>query len=168
MLNSNCDLKISDFIFASCLSIDPYERREHVVNRWYRAPEFILACDTYDYKVDVWSVGCILMEVMLRKPLFPGDDYIHQINLIFQLLGTPADEDVGWMTNQRALQYVLALPKQPAMSLDTIFAKRPVKPNPQALDLITRMLVFNPQKRISVVDALAHPYFASTSQDNVR
>jgi mitogen-activated protein kinase 1/3 len=89
--------------------------------------------------------------------MWPRAD-IHQLNLIFQLLGTPSEDDLGWVSNEKALQYVLSLPKQPAVPLDRLFAKKAVKPNPLALDLIRRMLTFNPHKRISVEEALNHPY----------
>jgi serine/threonine protein kinase len=159
LLNGNCDLKICDFGLARGVSVEPnFELTEYVVTRWYRAPEIMCACQEYDCKIDVWSVGCILMEVLLRKPLFPGDDYIHQLNLIFQLLGTPSDDDLGWVTNEKALQYMLSLPKQKPVPFETLFAKKAVKPNPLALDLCKKMLTFNPHKRISVADALNHPY----------
>ena len=58
-----------------------------------------------------------------------GDDYIHQLNLIFQLLGTPAADDLDWVSNEKALQYVQSLPKQAPVPFDKLFAKKPIKPN---------------------------------------
>ena len=78
-------LKLCDFGFARVLTKSTNELTDYVATRWYRAPEIMCACQEYDSKIDVWSVGCILMEILLRKPLFPGDDYIHQLNLIFGL-----------------------------------------------------------------------------------
>jgi tRNA A-37 threonylcarbamoyl transferase component Bud32 len=94
LVNSNCDLKICDFGLARGIyddpkcggpTIDEVDRHgtilltEYVVTRWYRAPEIMLACHEYSYPVDVWSVGCIFAELILRKPYFPGDDYIDQV-----------------------------------------------------------------------------------------
>jgi len=85
LVNSNCDLKICDFGLARGLYAPDDDRKEsmllteYVVTRWYRAPEIMLACHEYSYPIDVWSVGCIFAELLLRKPYFPGDDYIDQV-----------------------------------------------------------------------------------------
>jgi tRNA A-37 threonylcarbamoyl transferase component Bud32 len=98
LVNSNCDLKICDFGLArgirrgpndpidsgnsgSDSTSDPLLLTEYVVTRWYRAPEIMLACHEYSYPIDMWSVGCIFAELILRKPYFPGDDYIDQVCL---------------------------------------------------------------------------------------
>jgi tRNA A-37 threonylcarbamoyl transferase component Bud32 len=89
LVNSNCDLKICDFGLARGIDLASEQAAtaktgtmlltEYVVTRWYRAPEIMLACHEYSYPIDVWSVGCIFAELILRKPLFPGDDYIDQV-----------------------------------------------------------------------------------------
>jgi tRNA A-37 threonylcarbamoyl transferase component Bud32 len=86
LVNANCDLKICDFGLARGIRDKDEEGgggtmllTEYVVTRWYRAPEIMLACHEYSYPVDVWSVGCIFAELVLRKPYFPGDDYIDQV-----------------------------------------------------------------------------------------
>ena len=86
LVNSNCDLKICDFGLARGIHEGHAEGRggtmlltEYVVTRWYRAPEIMLACHEYSKPIDVWSVGCIFAELILRKPYFPGDDYIDQV-----------------------------------------------------------------------------------------
>ena len=87
LVNSNCDLKICDFGLARGIDGASSAKTatgtmlltEYVVTRWYRAPEIMLACHEYSYPIDVWSVGCIFAELILRKPLFPGDDYIDQV-----------------------------------------------------------------------------------------
>jgi len=131
-----------------------YELTEYVVTRWYRAPEVMCSCQEYDHKIDVWSVGCILAEIHGRKPLFPGDDYIKQMNLIFATLGTPTEADMKFISNDKALEYIKSLKKQPKIPFSKIFPTA----NPQAIDLMEKMLVFNPHKRISVDEALKHPY----------
>jgi tRNA A-37 threonylcarbamoyl transferase component Bud32 len=99
LVNSNCDLKICDFGLARGIARDPNDAAhlgtsggqsgtmlltEYVVTRWYRAPEIMLACHEYSYPIDVWSVGCIFAELILRKPYFPGDDYIDQVRVAVQ------------------------------------------------------------------------------------
>lgn len=92
LVNSNCDLKICDFGLARGISPERRDQTkssmlltEYVVTRWYRAPEIMLACHEYSKPVDVWSVGCIFAELILRKPYFPGDDYIDQVSFAFEL-----------------------------------------------------------------------------------
>lgn len=84
LLNANCDLKIGDFGLARTTSETDF-MTEYVVTRWYRAPELLLNCSEYTAAIDIWSVGCILGEIMTRKPLFPGKDYVHQLRLITEV-----------------------------------------------------------------------------------
>mmetsp|Transcript_13335 Transcript_13335/g.34980 ORF Transcript_13335/g.34980 Transcript_13335/m.34980 type:complete len:109 (-) Transcript_13335:1602-1928(-) len=82
----NCDLKICDFGLARVIA-EPDEERDasmtqYVVTRWYRAPELILCLGNYDFAIDIWSVGCILAELLMRKPLFPGKDCMKKLNLL--------------------------------------------------------------------------------------
>lgn len=85
LLNSNCDLKVGDFGLARTTSETDF-MTEYVVTRWYRAPELLLNCSEYTAAIDIWSVGCILGEIMTREPLFPGKDYVHQLRLITEVL----------------------------------------------------------------------------------
>jgi len=158
LLNGNCDLKICDFGLARGMKDEEdFELTEYVVTRWYRAPEVMCSCQEYDYKIDVWSVGCIMAELLGRKPLFPGDDYIKQMNLIFGVLGTPSKSDLDFITNDRALEYIKSLEKKAKIPFSKIYPKA----NPLALDLLEKMLTFSPTKRISVEEALSHPYLAA-------
>eukprot|EP00823_Brevimastigomonas_motovehiculus_P002709 TRINITY_DN162_c0_g1_i1.p1 TRINITY_DN162_c0_g1~~TRINITY_DN162_c0_g1_i1.p1 ORF type:complete len:604 (-),score=216.54 TRINITY_DN162_c0_g1_i1:371-2182(-) len=155
LLNGNCDLRICDFGLARGVKEEiDYELTEYVVTRWYRAPEVMCSSQDYDQKIDVWSVGCILAEIHGRKPLFPGDDYIKQMNLIFEKLGTPTEADMKFISNEKALDYIKLLKKQPKIP----FAKIYPHANPLAIDLMEKMLTFNPHRRISVEEALKHPY----------
>ncbi len=89
---------------------------EYVVTRWYRAPELLLSCEDYTAAIDVWSVGCIIAELLGRKALFPGKDYIHQLNLILQVLGTPDEEDLDFIQSQKARSYIRGRPQWRAHS----------------------------------------------------
>lgn len=84
LLNANCDLKICDFGLARPASENEF-MTEYVVTRWYRAPEILLNSSDYTAAIDVWSVGCIYMELMNRKPLFPGNDHVHQMRLLTEV-----------------------------------------------------------------------------------
>jgi len=160
LLNSNCDLKICDFGLARGLEDTKLELTEYVVTRWYRAPEIMLACREYTKAIDVWAVGCIFAELLGRKPLFPGEDYIHQLQLITDVLGTPEEADLDFIKSEKAKRFMRNLPIRKPRALDSIYADR----DPAALDLINQMLKFHPNKRITVDDALKHPYLASLHQ----
>lgn len=164
LLNSDCELKICDFGLARGVSQQHhpgYELTEYVVTRWYRAPEIMCSCQEYDFKIDVWAVGCILAELLGREPLFPGEDYIHQMKLIFETLGTPSPEDMEFVTNENARHFIRTL--KPARPKD--WRRMFPDANPQAVDLMDKMLKFNPADRISVDEALAHPYLADLLED---
>jgi mitogen-activated protein kinase 1/3 len=161
LVDANCRLKICDFGLAR--GIDDREDKEdkkyfteYVCTRWYRAPEIMCASE-YDSKVDVWSIGCIFAELHARKPLFAGDDYLEQMTLIFDVIGTPSEDDLKFLTNPDALTWIRSLERTPKIPWAQLYPNA----NPLALDLIDKMLKFDPNQRISVAEALAHPYFAS-------
>ncbi|KAJ4725949.1 Mitogen-activated protein kinase [Melia azedarach] len=155
LLNANCDLKICDFGLARPTSENEF-MTEYVVTRWYRAPELLLNSSDYTAAIDVWSVGCIFMELMNRKPLFPGKDHVHQMRLLTELLGTPTESDLGFVKNEDARRYIRQLPLHPRQPLAQVFPHV----DPLAIDLVDRMLTFDPTRRITVEEALAHPYLA--------
>ncbi|GAA5943831.1 hypothetical protein JCM3775_000202 [Rhodotorula graminis] len=158
LLNANCDLKICDFGLARSAMSSETEAvgfmTEYVATRWYRAPEIMLTFKEYTFAIDVWSVGCILAEMLNGKPLFPGRDYHHQLTLILGVLGTPSLDDFYAIGSQRSRDYLRALPFQKKKPFQTLYPNA----NPLAIDLLERCLTFNPKKRMSVVDALSHPY----------
>ncbi|GLT71124.1 hypothetical protein SLA2020_431650 [Shorea laevis] len=155
LLNANCDLKIGDFGLARTTSETDF-MTEYVVTRWYRAPELLLNCSEYTAAIDIWSVGCILGEIMTRQPLFPGKDYVHQLRLITELIGSPDDSSLGFLRSDNARRYVRQLPQFPRQQFSARFPNM----SPGAVDLLEKMLVFDPNRRITVGEALCHPYLA--------
>lgn len=160
LVNENCELKIGDFGMARGLSSHPEESyffmTEYVATRWYRAPELLLSLSHYSLAIDLWSVGCIFAEMLGRKQLFPGKNYIHQLQLILSVLGTPNEDIIGSIRSDRIRSYVQSLPPNFAVPL----AKQYPQAEPEALDLLAAMLRFDSRKRISVTQALEHPYLA--------
>lgn len=146
LLNKNCDLKICDLGLARGFEADTNVLTEYVVTRWYRAPEVILNASEYTSAIDVWSIGCIMAELLGRAPLLPGDDYLDQIKRVIGILGTPTNEDMEFIGNDLAKKYVRSLPKRNKQTWSTLFPKS----NPVALDLLSKMMTFNPEKRYTV------------------
>lgn len=155
LLTAKCDLKICDFGLARTSS-ERNMMTEYVVTRWYRAPELLLSCDHYSAAIDIWSVGCILAELLRRKPLFPGSNYLEQLNLIVGTLGTPSREELGFVTQQTAHDYITRMDRIPRADFSKAFPGA----SSGCLSLLSSMLQFDPRRRIGVVAALEHPWLA--------
>uniref|UniRef100_A0A8C9TGZ5 Stress-activated protein kinase JNK n=1 Tax=Scleropages formosus TaxID=113540 RepID=A0A8C9TGZ5_SCLFO len=163
VVKSDCTLKILDFglarTAATGLLMTPY-----VVTRYYRAPEVILGMG-YQANVDVWSVGCIMAEMVRGSVLFPGTDHIDQWNKVIEQLGTPSQEFLMKL-NQSVRTYVENRPRYAGYSFEKLFPDVLFPPDSehsklkasQARDLLSKMLVIDASKRISVEEALQHPY----------
>nr|BAM08274.1 mitogen-activated protein kinase HOG1 [Moniliella megachiliensis] len=153
LINENCDLKICDFGLAR---IQDPQMTGYVSTRYYRAPEIMLTWQKYDVAVDIWSAGCIFAEMLDGKPLFPGKDHVHQFSIITELLGSPPDEVIQTICSENTLRFVKSLPRREPIPLDRRFPLA----DPVALDLLEKMLMFDPRKRIAAAEALTHPYLA--------
>ncbi|PVV02648.1 hypothetical protein BB560_002894 [Smittium megazygosporum] len=160
LVNADCSLKICDFGLARGYSDLPDDNigflTEYVATRWYRAPEIMLSYQSYTKAIDIWSVGCILAELLSRKPLFKGRDYVDQINKIIDVLGTPKDETIERIGSERAQLYMRSLPIVPKIPFSDIFPDA----EPDTIDFLERLLDFDPMTRITVEEALKHPYLA--------
>ncbi|KAJ2749983.1 mitogen activated protein kinase [Coemansia pectinata] len=160
LLNANCDLKVCDFGLARGANDENDNNEsfltEYVATRWYRAPEIMLSFKEYTKAIDIWSVGCIMAEMLSKMPLFPGRDYHHQLKLIFDVLGTPTTDCYLGIKSSRARDYIRSLPLKAKANMNKLFPYA----SPQAIDLMNKMLTFNPKRRITVEEALAHPYLA--------
>lgn len=160
LANSDCKLKICDFGLARVSFNDAPTAifwTDYVATRWYRAPEL---CGSFFSKytpaIDIWSIGCIFAELLTGRPLFPGKNVVHQLDIITDLLGTPSSETLSRIRNEKARRYLSCMRKKHPVPLTQKF------PNvdPLALRLLGRLLAFDPKDRPSAEEALADPYFA--------
>ncbi|XP_041129518.1 STKc_p38 domain-containing protein [Polyodon spathula] len=150
-VNQNCELKILDFGLARHAES---EMTGYVVTRWYRAPEIILNWMHYTQTVDIWSVGCILAELITGQVLFPGKDYFDQLKLIMKLTGTPQPSLVQKMQSKDAKKYIQALPPQVKRNFREAFPNMDKK----VVDLLEKMLVLDPDQRLTAKEGLSHRY----------
>ncbi|XAR68202.1 Mitogen-activated protein kinase [Bertholletia excelsa] len=159
LANANCKLKICDLGLARVAFNDTPTTifwTDYVATRWYRAPEL---CGSFFSKytpaIDIWSIGCIFAEVLTGKPLFPGKSVVHQLDLITDLLGTPAADTISGVRNEKARRYLASMRKKQPVP----FAEKFPNIDPQALRLLQRLLAFDPKDRPTAEEALADPYF---------
>ncbi|KAK4022115.1 mitogen-activated protein kinase p38b isoform X1 [Daphnia magna] len=152
-VNEDCELKILDFGLARPTET---EMTGYVATRWYRAPEIMLNWMRYSQTVDIWSVGCIMAELLTSRTLFPGTDHIQQLNLIMELLGKPSEEFMDKISSDSARNYIRSLPPMKRKDFKQVFKGA----SPLAIDLLEKTLELDADKRINAEEALAHPYLA--------
>jgi len=155
LLTNKGMLKLADFGLAREFSDPPDCYTTNVVTLWYRAPELLLGATLYSSAIDMWSGGCIFGELLLHKPLLPGKSEEHQLQLICELLGTP---------NEKIWPEVVTLPLHrrwvpPAGCEYNNLAVRFPDATDGCLDLMNRLLTFNPTRRITATSCLQHSYF---------
>ncbi|EJD48954.1 Pkinase-domain-containing protein [Auricularia subglabra TFB-10046 SS5] len=156
LITTTCNLKLADFGLARAFGIPLRTYTHEVVTLWYRAPEVLLGSRHYSTAIDMWSIGCIFAEMVLRGcPVFPGDSEIDQIFKIFQVFGTPNEQI--WPGVSQLPDFKPTFPQWSARGdFDKMFVglERP------GVELIKQMLIYDTSKRISAKRALIHPYFA--------
>ncbi|NP_001191531.1 p38 MAP kinase [Aplysia californica] len=158
-VNEDCELKILDFGLARH---SDEEMTGYVATRWYRAPEIMLNWMHYNQTVDIWSVGCIMAEMLMGKPLFPGSDHIDQLTRILNLAGTPSEELMKEIKSNDARMFIKSLPVMKKKDFKSVF----LGANPLAIDLMERMLDLNTRTRLNATEALAHEYFKQYADPN--
>ena len=129
---------------------------DYVATRWYRAPEILLGSNKYSKGVDMWSVGCILAELLIGKPFFPGTSTLNQLDRVMEITGRPSQEDIDSINSPLASTMLEQLPPTKKKRLRDVFPTA----SDDALDMIKRLLVFNPNKRLTAEQCLKHPYVA--------
>jgi len=163
LLNSECLLKVADFGLARLMDAPKEDGTktqfltDYVATRWYRAPEILLGSNSYTKAVDLWSIGCILGELLGNKPMFPGSSTMNQIDKILEVLGSPTKEDLESIESDYAEQMLENLPEHSRKNgLDELYPSA----DEDAMDLLKKLLAFNPFRRVTVEQALEHPYVA--------
>ncbi|CAE6388886.1 unnamed protein product [Rhizoctonia solani] len=159
LVNADCELKICDFGLSRGFDSAPEPdgtgfMTEYVATRWYRAPEIMLSFRKYTTAIDIWSIGCILGELLGMKPMFKGKDYVDQLNIIIDILGTPDEETLQRIGSVKAQAYIRSLPVKEQKPFKSLFPQA----DDLALDLLSKMVTFDPAKRLTVLEALKHPY----------
>ncbi|XP_074083300.1 mitogen-activated protein kinase 12 isoform X1 [Macrotis lagotis] len=156
-VNEDCELKILDFGLARQADS---EMTGYVVTRWYRAPEVILNWMHYTQTVDIWSVGCIMAEMITGKILFKGSDHLDQLMEIMKVTGTPPPEFVQRLKSQDAKKYMESLPELEKKDFASVLKNA----TPLAVNLLEKMLVLDAEKRVTAAEALTHPYFETVHE----
>eukprot|EP01065_Artemidia_motanka_P008542 TRINITY_DN142_c0_g1_i1.p1 TRINITY_DN142_c0_g1~~TRINITY_DN142_c0_g1_i1.p1 ORF type:complete len:314 (+),score=109.51 TRINITY_DN142_c0_g1_i1:64-1005(+) len=152
-------IKLADFGLARAFQIPLPQYTHEVVTLWYRAPEILLGSKEYSPAVDVWSIGCIMVEMARRTPLFPGDSELDELFQVFRLLGTP--DDSVWPGVKQLDCYQDVMPK---------FRRRPraqwcEQLDSLGLELLEQCLTYNAAARIVCMDAMTHPWFADVRDE---
>jgi len=159
-IDSECHIKVGDFGLARSVANTKEGSSpvltDYVATRWYRAPEILLGSTKYSKAVDMWSLGCIFAELLTGKPLFPGTSTLNQLNKVLELTGKPNSEDIESIQSNLASTMLESMPAIKTKSFKAMFPNASSK----ALDLLQKLLQFNPNKRITVEEALEHPYVA--------
>lgn len=154
-------VKIADFGLAREIRSRP-PFTDYVSTRWYRAPEILLRSTNYNSPVDIFALGAIMAELYLMRPLFPGNNETDQIYKTCAVLGSPTQAQ--WPEGyQLAAKIGFTFPKFVPTSLNQLIPNA----SEQAIDLMNKMMIFDPQKRITPAQAINHPYFEGFSMANV-
>ncbi|XP_054719647.1 cyclin-dependent kinase 7-like [Uloborus diversus] len=154
LINSEGILKIGDFGLAKNYGSPNKVYSHQVVTRWYRSPELIFGARIYSTGVDMWAVGCILAELLLRAPFLPGETDLDQLNQIFKVLGSPSEED--W-PHVSTLPHFVQFKPMPAIPFRDIFTAA----GDDLIRVLERMLALNPLKRCTCKEALKMAYFSN-------
>ena len=152
-----CDLGLARKYVSSNKSYTPV-----VVTLWYRAPEILLGCDKYTPAIDIWSVGCIFAELVLKEPLLRGQSETEQIGLIFQMLGTPNNTTwPGWkeLKYARNINFKNHIGDKLSERFPKTTSTGDALISDSGIDLLRQMLTYDPNKRITATKALKHPWF---------
>ncbi|KAG2245697.1 hypothetical protein Bca52824_085325 [Brassica carinata] len=152
-------VKLCDFGSAKVL-VKGEPNISYICSRYYRAPELIFGATEYTTAIDVWSAGCVLAELLLGQPLFPGESRVDQLVEIIKVLGTPTREEIKCMNpNYTDFKF----PQIKAHPWHKVFHKGMP---PEAVDLVSRLLQYSPNLRFTAIDVLVHPFFDELRDPN--
>ncbi|KAI0373369.1 Pkinase-domain-containing protein [Pilatotrama ljubarskyi] len=154
-------LKLCDFGSAKIL-VPGEPNVSYICSRYYRAPELIFGATNYTTNIDIWSTGCVMAELMLGQPLFPGESGIDQLVEIIKVLGTPSREQIKTM-NPNYMEH--KFPQIKPHPFSKVFRPRTA---PEAIDLVSKLLEYTPEARLSAVEAMCHPFFDELRQEGAK
>ena len=155
-------LKLCDFGSAKVL-VAGEPNVSYICSRYYRAPELIFGAADYTVSVDTWSAGCVMAELILGKPIFPGESGVDQLVEIIKVLGTPTRDQIHAM-NQNYSEFKFPLVK--SIPWSEVFVSRPS--TPECLQLLDRLLQYIPAQRVTQIEALAHSFFDELRSPDTR
>jgi len=161
LLNSDCHVKICDFGLARTITDVEDEKNapvltDYVATRWYRAPEILLGSSWYTKGVDMWSIGCMIGELLGGQPMFPGESTMNQLERILEVTGKPTKQDIKSIKSKHTATMLDSLNIKQSKTLQTMYPNAPA----DAIDLMSKLLVFNPEKRLTAEETLKHPFLA--------
>ena len=163
ILIRNDQVKLADL--GSCKGIyskPPFT--EYISTRWYRSPECLLTDGYYNYKMDIWGLGCVFFELLTLVPLFPGDDEIDQVNKINYILGSPPDDLYQKFVKNSAHRDQFCFENQKGIGLNKYLGHI----NPKIVDLINKMLAYDPDKRLTAKQCLNHECFRDLLEQDLK
>ncbi|CEP61484.1 TFIIH complex serine/threonine-protein kinase subunit KIN28 LALA0_S03e03884g [Lachancea lanzarotensis] len=163
LLAPDGQLKLADFGLARNMGSPQEFLTSNVVTRWYRAPELLFGARHYTGAVDIWSVGIIFAELMLRIPYLPGKDDVDQIDVTFRALGTPTDRDWPEISTFGTYNKIQVYPPPSREEL----RRRFIAATENALDVMSGMLTMNPHKRLSPIQCLTSEYFVELPEPTI-
>lgn len=155
LLSPEGQIKVADFGLARAVPSPHEVLTSNVVTRWYRAPELLFGAKHYTSAIDIWSVGIIFAELMLRIPYLPGQNDVEQMEVTFRALGTPTDKDWPEVSSFSTYNKLQIYPPPSKNEL----RKRFIAASENALDFMSGMLTMNPHKRWSALECLESEYF---------
>mmetsp|Transcript_36589 Transcript_36589/g.97851 ORF Transcript_36589/g.97851 Transcript_36589/m.97851 type:complete len:222 (-) Transcript_36589:806-1471(-) len=163
LLDAEYNLKLADFGLARVFSVPLRQYTHEVVTLWYRAPEILLGTKEYTTAIDSWSIGCIFAEMTTLQPLFPGDSEIDELFRIFRTCGTPSEDqesDTFWPGVSALENWKDVFPCWKPHNLNRITPRL----SEDGVDLLEKLITYDPQRRISMQDALEHPYLQNVGR----
>jgi cyclin-dependent kinase len=167
LINSENKIKICDFGLARGYGVPVKTYTNEVVTLWYRPPDILLGNKIYDISCDIWSAGCIFAEMLLGHPLFSGKNESEQCEQIFHLIGTPDEDTFNWLKESPEWNTGIngdGFTKVTRKNFLTTFNQ---VDDQLAIDILDKILVFDPEQRICTDDLLKHPFFQDLDLTNL-
>jgi cyclin-dependent kinase 7 len=161
LIAADGEVKLADFGLARSFADPGKPMTNNVITRWYRPPELLFGAQSYSSVVDIWSVGCVFAELVLRVPFMAGNTEVEQIAKVCQVLGTPTEDN--WPGVAKLPAYTVPEPHPPGLTKQELGGLFGVT-GQDGIDLLRQMLVLDPRRRITAREILDHPYWASEPQ----